>query len=311
MRSAFAIALIVTATLSGAYLYQVASAVCPIPITYQLGELDSRFGISPAEANDAIAEAAAVWQAASDQVLFLPAPSADLTINFIFDDRQARTDAEAELREQLDEQGGTTETIAEQYQRLNREYEVLQNSYRQRVAAYEAQLQSYNAEVASYNATGGAPPEIFDELKAQEAALASEMNALERTARELERFVQQLNQLGEEGNQLISEYNEGVAAYNETFGESAEFTQGDYQGDTIQIYKFADQSELVNVLTHEFGHALGIGHVEGEASLMYYLMGEQPDPPVLSAEDQAALVAACGTATGWQLWWHRLLTLYT
>jgi len=82
--------------------------------------------------------------------------------------------------------------------------------------------------------------------------------------------------------------------FNEQFGESREFTQGDYQGDKISIYTFLDEAELVRVLVHEFGHALGIGHVENSESMMYHLMSNQPTIARLSVEDTQAFFAVCG-----------------
>ena len=50
----------------------------------------------------------------------------------------------------------------------------------------------------------------------------------------------------------------------------------------------------VGVGAHELGHALSMGHVDTPNSVMYYLMDEQPRPPVLSAEDKEAFEDLCG-----------------
>jgi len=51
---------------------------------------------------------------------------------------------------------------------------------------------------------------------------------------------------------------------------------------------------LRTILAHELGYALGIGHVDGEHSVMYPAMNPQNrDSGGLSAQDRAALREVC------------------
>lgn len=111
----------------------------------------------------------------------------------------------------------------------------------------------------------------------------------------MDNLADKINELSDRGNQLVELYNKEVADFNSQFGFSREFTQGDYQGDKINIYKFSDEKELENVLAHELGHALSIGHVDDESSVMYYLLEDTGTSPVLSVEDREALFEVCGT----------------
>lgn len=59
--------------------------------------------------------------------------------------------------------------------------------------------------------------------------------------------------------------------------------------------------ELVLVLAHELGHALGIGHVDEPGAVMHAMLHEggmlepgRDRPLELSAADRAALIAVCG-----------------
>jgi hypothetical protein len=262
-------------------------------MTYRLGSLDARFNLTPAQAKAYLSKAEKVWEVAAHRDLFDYDESSAFPVNFVFDDRQERTIAEEAQRQALDKKESSSAAISEQYKTLSAKYATLKTAYEKDRAAYETRLDSFNTKVAGFNASGGAPEGEFAKLKVEEKALATIADTLQTRASELANLAKSINTLSEQGNQLIAQYNAGVAQYNTQFGGANEFTQGDYQGKDINIYKFSTDDELTRVLTHEFGHALGLSHVEGTTSIMYYLMEKQPQFPVLSTEDQAALNAVC------------------
>ena len=76
-------------------------------------------------------------------------------------------------------------------------------------------------------------------------------------------------------------------------------TEGSVSGvlhSEIRVFTFRDRDELVWTLAHEFGHALGVEHIDDAAGLMG---GEQsrldgvPLEPVLSPADRRALERRC------------------
>jgi hypothetical protein len=237
--------------------------------------------------------AEAVWEGPLGQDLFTYDPDSTFPVNFVYDDRQAQTEAEYGFRERLDAAEEVNETIRAQYEAMQAQYEALARAYEERVVAYEARLAAYNETVRAYNQDGGAPPEVFATLDAERQALDREQRDLTTEADELNAFVDDLNRVGEQGNLLVEKYNRGVGEYNETFGVSRAFTQGDYRGTEINIYSFTSIDELVLVLAHELGHALGIDHVDGRASIMYSMIGEQPANLALSESDIKAALAVC------------------
>ncbi|MFW6210110.1 MAG: matrixin family metalloprotease [Patescibacteria group bacterium] len=294
MRAPFFVSLLITLVLAGVYWYQSTATICPVPLAYRLGTLDDSFVISRDEATEQIAVAAAVWESAVDRELFVYDESADFTIDFVFDERQETADAEADQRAELDAQEAETVELEATLRELQREYEELRDDFDERRSVYETNLAAYNVRVQEYNDQGGAPPEIFAELEVERERLDSEAVALDQLTDELNALGQQIKELAVRGQRQVEAYNSAVEAYNAAFGYAREFTQGDYQGDAIHIYKFSDYYELQRVLAHEFGHALGIGHVAGSSSLMYYLMSDTNATPTLSAEDRAAYTAVCG-----------------
>ncbi len=291
----YLIALVVTLIASGAYFLNATSALCPAPLTYTLGNFDERFKLSRDEVKAAILEAEALWENTTNRKLFTYTEDpAAFPVNFIFDDRQERAIAEEIQRESLDIKEQTSGEIAKRYEALIDQYGKEEVSYNRLVTAYEARLDTFNQTVSRYNAAGGAPPAEFARLEREEKNLETKAAELENLSTELATLAEEINALSEQGNRLIELYNNSVRTYNRSFGHTDEFTQGDYQGTSINIYTFSDRAELVTVLAHELGHAISIGHVENEASVMYYLMGKQPDTLTLSSEDLTAFIEVCG-----------------
>ncbi len=279
------------------YWYAAVGQVCQAPLSYQIvGPIDERFGITEAEAAEAVKEAETVWEEALGRELFYVAAGsrADVTINFVFGERQATAIAEADFRERLLDKQMSSSDLQAEYDKLVSAYQAARKAHEARVGTYEARLASYNAEVARYNNEGGAPPDVYERLAQTEGELAKEADALEAEAAVLQEQAAEINKLGEAGNQIIRQYNAGVESYNEQFGTAEEFTEGDYQDGRINIYTFANEAELVKVLAHELGHALSVSHVEGSNSVMYYLLEDQPTPLTLSPQDTAAVTAVCG-----------------
>jgi hypothetical protein len=229
-----------------------------------------------------------------ERELFVYDESSDFTIDFRYDDRQASADSEAMQRAELDTQQKKSEEIQKVVKEFQTQYDQLLATYNERANSYETRLADYNAEVGTYNDRGGAPPDVYDRLEEERIALSVEVEELNRLSVELKTIVDKINELADQGNALVEEYNRRVTEYNEEFGFTHEFTQGDYQGDAIHVYKFSNEAELVKVLAHEFGHALGIDHVEGSTSLMYYLLENTGEVSTLSSYDLTSYKMVCG-----------------
>jgi len=117
---------------------------------------------------------------------------------------------------------------------------------------------------------------------------------LEDDREEINDLAEEINKLVTQENNLVADYNEQIQDYRDKFGEGEEFNQGEYIGDAINIYEFQNRNDLIMVLAHELGHALGVGHVENSKSVMYYLMQDQDLENIkLSQEDLTAIKEIC------------------
>jgi hypothetical protein len=294
MRSSYLVFLFITIALAGTYWYQSTAYICPTPLEYRLGNLDVEFGISSSTAISYVTEAEKYWEEAMERDLFIYNEEADFTIDFVFDELQEGVNEQAVSRAELDAKWVESEEVKETIEQLQVSYDELASAHSADIEAYEARLTAYNQRVSQYNDQGGAPSDVFAELEEERKDLNGVSRQLNETANELNHLATKINRLGERGNELVDNYNNEVQVYNSRFGHAGEFTQGDYQGDSINIYKFSTDNEVITVLAHEFGHALGLDHVEDQTALMYYLLEDPNSLPEISTADLQLYYEVCG-----------------
>ncbi len=293
MRSLLTIIFLAVLFFGISYWYNGGSSVCRVPMMYKIGTIDARFKISDKEARNAISVAESMWEDRTGKNLFTYSEEGTLVISFVFDDRQEKANTETQLKDSLDSKEGMTEEVRAQYDSLTFQYETLKIQYKNRTESYEKKLAAYNAEVSDWNVKGGAPADVFARLNTTKESLNTEQISLNGVASQLSTLVDKINALGTKANSIVTEYNDTVKEYNERVSEGGEFTQGDYNNNTIHVYQFDSTDELEILLAHELGHALGIDHVTGSSSVMFHLMGEQVKENGITDSDIEAFNKVC------------------
>ncbi len=297
MTAAKAVQTLIALVFAGAVGYFVYTQAAPLllepckePIRYTISEIDSRFGISEAALAAQLTKAAKVWNDASGLPLVAAASGEEgIPINLVYSEEQRAAQLGKAIdadQQAYDEKKDELNAMKTTFASMKRKYEAASASYERRVAAYEA-------DVKRSNEAGGAAPAEYQRLQAEGRELDEEREELNAEAKEVNAYSAEINETVDELNAFAKKINAKVNVYNENAGE--DFDQGNYvsdkDGKRITIYEFTSQTDLARVLTHEFGHALGIEHVENPDSIMYsFNIGEGLVP---TGEDIAALKSAC------------------
>ncbi len=272
---------------------------CNEPLTFRAGDIDDRFFITRDELIDVINDVTEVWSDVAGVPAAVYAEDGEVSVNLVYDEQQQLTDREREFSSRIRQR----ETYVNE---LDRNYKKRLEQYNERVSAYQNEshrlqrrINELNEWVNERNREGGFNETQLEEFEKRRDKIDRESINLNNEAANLSRMADEINEQLSRLNREINRKNELIREYNSRFSGSRRFTQGtfEWRGNRkwINIYQFANRSELELVVAHEMGHALGLDHVDNPKSVMYHLMGRQEsDRLILSHEDQLALRERCG-----------------
>ena len=255
---------------------------CDYPLPYRIGAVDERFRLGPVTLREIIGDSAAAWEAATGKDLFIYDPAADFTINLVFDERQSETLVRKSTARRLSSAGSSIRDGEANLRSSAETFESERIDFELANAAYEERLAAYNADVTNWNQRGDISRQTRAKLDTDRSRLREMLEELETWRLRLNQDAEYVNRLSEEHSQLVEHYNQGVDTINSLPTTTVEFHSGIYQGDKIEIYQYWNKRDLKLGLTHELGHALGIGHIESPQAVMHFT---RSDPAGAGRED--------------------------
>ncbi|MDQ3288507.1 MAG: matrixin family metalloprotease [Pseudomonadota bacterium] len=289
--------------------HSFAHVPCGIPIHITMGRVDPRFGFDEATVSRAMKEAAALWQdaAAADMFVWSDHPKA-MVVSMQFDERQHNVNQQRSLRggidrdrSQLQSRDTALKQWGERIEAARRAHDRLAEAFAQRARAHEADVASWNT--GSPQARTAARRQDIE----RESAMIQSMGIeLQRSQDELNRDIATYNRQAREQQQHADQFRGRVAQYNTLSSpqpiESGRYSYDRERGRRIEVFRAGDYNDLVWILAHELGHAIGLDHLNRTGAVMNELLhdgeiaqrGAAAGPVELSRVDRRAVVAFCG-----------------
>ncbi|MEK7072560.1 MAG: matrixin family metalloprotease [Patescibacteria group bacterium] len=270
---------------------------CEQPIKYSLADIDPRFNISQEKLLADIKKAETIWESPINKQLFEYSPTGDLKISLIYDYRQKATDDLKKIGLTLGDDKASYDVLKAKYDSLIASYNKQKDLIDALVARYNVAKNALEKDINYWNKRGGASQAEYNALEQRRTDLNNQVAVINQEKDSLNSLVETINSTKIILNKLIAELNLQVDTYN-TVGVSTgkEFDEGQYvsnaSGTSIDIFQFGTESQLVRVLAHELGHAIGLAHINNPKAIMYYL--NEGVNEKLTADDLLALKNKCG-----------------
>lgn len=269
---------------------------CEEPLTYRLGRIDERFGLTRLDFSTAVRKAAAIWGKPLSRELFREDAQGTIEVSLIYDYRQEASDKLKQLQYRMDSTKDNHEKMKMRYESLKSEYEQKRVTLENDLHAYNSRINAYNAEVESWNRQGGVPETHRNRLMSGKNELDSVRESFKIRQDEVKKLTDEINTIVLVMNEVAAERNQDVDNSRNVGRQlGGEFKTGFFESkegkQSITVYHFNNESKLVRLLVHELGHALRLDHSNNPNAVMYRL--NQFDTAELTADDIAALKARC------------------
>lgn len=269
---------------------------CSEPLTYRIGPIDEKFGLSRGEFSMAIKKATTIWAQPFSRELFREDPQGKIEIKLVYDHRQEAADKLKNLSYKMDYTKNAHDNMKPRFEYLKSQYEQNRAALDSDLIAFNARINALNAEIESWNQRGGAPENVRNRLMSEKSGLDAGRGRLHFRQEEAKRMVDEINSLVLVMNEIAAVQNLDVVHYRDAGSRlGGEFQEGYFElkkgKQTITLYHFYDERRLVRLLAHELGHALGLEHSASPDALMYRL--NQSDKLELTPDDITALKSRC------------------
>jgi hypothetical protein len=269
---------------------------CDDPISYRIGKVDERFGLTREEFGVALNMAAAMWGKPLARELIRQDARGEIEINLIYDYRQEATDKLKKLNYNIDQTKTSYESLKSGFEKLKSEYEQKKETLNSEFISYNSRVAAFNKDVEYWNKRRGAPENIRRRLDKEKEELNPLRADLQRKQDDLQKLAETIKSMVIVINEIATNINLDLVNYQNT-GKAlgSEFCEGMYEykngKQSITIYQFDNNYRLVRVLAHEFGHALKLDHSNNPDAVMHHII--RSDDLKLSPDDIAALRDRC------------------
>lgn len=274
------------------------SGPCEEPLTYRIGTVDERFGLSREEFSRLVAKAASVWSAPVSRELFREEPKGKIVISLVYDYRQEASEKLKKLNYDISNTRATYEDLKVRFETLKAEFDDKKQRLEEDLSDFNGRVRAFNEENEAGRRRGGVSEDDYERLMQEKENLNATQSHLQSRQEELKQMADTLNSMAIVINEIAMEHNLSTVTYREEGNKlGEEFQKGQYARkgfkENITIYQFDGEKSLIRVLVHELGHALGLGHNDYPYAVMHRLVPDGSSYELTPA-DIAALKARCG-----------------
>ena len=276
---------------------------CGQPIKYKVGAIDPRFGMSGQEALAAMRDATAIWNSATGTAIIEYGGDTGIPVDFVYDSRERMSQEHAAYAATIKQAATEMKQIDEEIAAVRRQLTAARASFSSEEIAFKAKQQTYNDDVERLNGGGGGTDEQVKTFDENRRLLDQQLGQLKDEQTAINDLVVRENAQIAQHNALVNRANTAINIINRDVGK--DFVAGVYSQNNgraqIDIFAFSDRADLIRLLAHEFGHALGLGHIDDPNSVMaasretgVVSLDTASEPQQLNSEDISMLRVVCG-----------------
>ena len=180
---------------------------CQEPLTYRIGTVDARFGLSRQEFADSAGKAASIWGKPYARALFREEPDGKIEINLVYDYRQEAADKLKKLHYAIGTTKGTYDDMKVRFENLKAEYERKNSALANDSNAYNRRLGVYNAEIEAGRQRGAVTEAVYRRMTAEKGELNDMRENLQARQEEVKMIADILNNMTVVINDIAANYN--------------------------------------------------------------------------------------------------------
>lgn len=260
--------------------------LCQTPVRWRIGKLDPAFNLTLDQAEQAAHNAARQWNKALGKELFRYDSLDGFAIDFVYDARQQQLLEQARLTRNLARYDATIDQRLHDLQQQAASLKARQQQFEQANQQFAADAAAFEQQVRQAISSERSRLLAQQQLQQRQQQLQQQAAQLNDEQQRLLRQQQYLNDTVADRNALLPQQVEPLAAAEVGVMQIAGRQR------QMSIFAYTSIGALELTLLHEFGHALGLGHTKGPASVMYYALSAQQQG--ISREDIQALQQQCG-----------------
>lgn len=243
-------------------------------LRYKIGKIDPRFNISHEQLQNLARKATDIWFLGTQKQYFTYDSDAQLTINLIYDQRQAETEARHIALGHIENSRQFSSSEESKLVQLKSDLNMYQQQINQLKDHYQNNLNHFNHQVLLFNQSINQSEVRRQQLNKAKSELTIEQQTLQNQIDQFNQKVSVLNSQVNAVNHLNQAFNQSVDQFNQRF-QPRLFDKGLFNGREINIYEFQSTDDLRITLAHEFGHTLGLLHSGDPKSLMFPILEKQ------------------------------------